>query len=114
MDGVIVFIFYVCISGLIGAAVASAKGASRYQGFLWGFVLGPIGWIIAALVLKDLKKEARERDMKMQRARDLAREQSAPKPKASVADELTKLAALKQSGALTEDEFAAQKKRLLA
>jgi hypothetical protein len=33
---------------------------------------------------------------------------------ASAADELAKLAALKESGALTEDEFAAQKAKLLA
>jgi hypothetical protein len=33
---------------------------------------------------------------------------------ASAADELAKLAALKDSGALTEDEFAAQKAKLLA
>jgi hypothetical protein len=31
----------------------------------------------------------------------------------SVADELTKLAALRDSGVLTEDEFAVQKARLL-
>ena len=33
---------------------------------------------------------------------------------ASSADELTKLAALRDSGALTEEEFAAQKAKLLA
>lgn len=38
----------------------------------------------------------------------------APGPAASVADELAKLAALKESGVLTADEFAAQKAKLLA
>jgi len=38
---------------------------------------------------------------------------AAPAATPSLADELGKLAALRDSGALTEDEFAAQKARLL-
>ncbi|MGO4806423.1 SHOCT domain-containing protein [Arthrobacter sp. 2MCAF15] len=34
-------------------------------------------------------------------------------PMAGVADELSKLAALRDAGVLSEDEFAAQKRRLL-
>jgi hypothetical protein len=48
-------------------------------------------------------------------AEALARQPTAPKAtQPSVADELTKLAALRDKGVLTEAEFDAQKKRLLA
>lgn len=40
------------VSGIIGAAIAQHKHASLWLGFCWGFLLGPIGWIVGALVLK--------------------------------------------------------------
>lgn len=112
--GIIFWLVLAVVGGLIGSVVARAKHAPTQLGFLWGFFLGPLGWIIAALVLKDGRTAKVDLEEKMRRARDLARQQDAPKPRSSVADELAKLAALKNSGALTEDEFAAEKRKLLA
>ena len=40
--------------GLVGAIIGKSKRSSVNAGFLWGFFLGPIGWIIAALVLREI------------------------------------------------------------
>jgi hypothetical protein len=38
----------VAVGGDIGAFIGSAKGNTK-AGFWWGFLLGPIGWIIMAV-----------------------------------------------------------------
>lgn len=74
----VAFVAYVVIGGAVGAAVASSKRASIRQGFCWGFVLGPLGWLIAALVLQPLDaesampKSASDHAEKIARARALA------------------------------------------
>jgi hypothetical protein len=75
-----------------------------------------------AAYTKAAKKEARKQTQLMQqqaaaRALDARRGRRAdaaePAAPGSLADELAKLAALRDSGVLTEAEFAAQKARLL-
>jgi len=34
------------IFGLVGAAIANSKGSSGLGGFLFGILLGPIGWLL--------------------------------------------------------------------
>jgi hypothetical protein len=78
--GTYVTIAILMINGLIGAAVARAKRARPFSGFAWGIVLGPIGWIIAAIVLqpdptipeKPRKLSPAEIEAKMVRAREMA------------------------------------------
>ena len=38
------------VSGVVGAYIAHQKGRSLFEGFIWGGCLGPIGWIIEALL----------------------------------------------------------------
>jgi hypothetical protein len=41
--------------GLVGAAIASARSGETFGGFIIGFFLGPLGWLIAALKGPDTK-----------------------------------------------------------
>ena len=79
-----VWLFYVW-----GAGMAERKGYSRGYGWLAVF-LGLIGVLVIALLS----------------------DQSAPKPR-DVTEQLERLAALKDKGALTDDEFESQKRALL-
>ncbi len=76
-DSPYVYAIAIVVCGVIGAAVAQMKQGSLWQGFCWGFVLGPIGWIIVAVAFKPAPAPAspNEDDIaaKMYRARELAR-----------------------------------------
>jgi hypothetical protein len=41
-------LFAAAVGGGIGALIGSSKGNAK-AGFWWGFLLGPIGWIIMAI-----------------------------------------------------------------
>jgi hypothetical protein len=41
-------LFAAAVGGGIGALIGSAKGNTK-AGFWWGFLLGPIGWIVMAV-----------------------------------------------------------------
>ncbi len=109
---------------------ADARGRSWIGFALISFVGSPILAGIILLVTKDLKKaeaeEAEKRATEAQREQERREEHErqlasikvlAKAPgsgSVSVADELVKLAGLRDAGVLTADEFAAQKAALLA
>lgn len=121
------FVFWVIVAVLVGAW-AVGRGRSGWGFGLLSFFLSPILAVIVLLVMKDLKQAAADEERR--RAEDLKRDQerrdaherelesikvlAQPRAPGSVADELVKLAGLRDAGVLTDDEFAAQKAALLA
>jgi hypothetical protein len=53
------FLILLIIFSLIGAAIGQARGRTA-AGFLWAFLLGPIGWLIIILGPNPKKKEKEE------------------------------------------------------
>ena len=113
------------------AYLADSRGRSGIGFFLLSIFLSPLLGLIVVLVTED-KNVTAERDR--QRRRDHERQLesiraiaasaqpaskpsprvvAAPTPAASVADELIKLAALRDKGILTEAEFQEQKQAIL-
>jgi hypothetical protein len=64
----IAFICYVAIFGLIGMAIGQTKGRPA-AGFLFGALLGPIGWLVVA-VGPNIKAEEEARSARMGAASD--------------------------------------------
>lgn len=122
------------------AGLANSRGRSGLGFFLLSFFFSPLLGLIVALVGKNLAEEAakehlwrweeerkdmerkREHEKQLESLRAVTANQvrqppvQVPEPSVShsLADELTKLAALKEKGILTLDEFEQQKKLLLA
>lgn len=121
------------------AALASSRGRSWFGFFLLSLVFSPLLGLIVVLVISNLAKEReleshrwreeqnreaerkREHEKQIESLRVLASSpargssaaQSPSSPAGSIADELTKLAALRDKGVLTADEFEQQKRTLL-
>ena len=117
--------FWFLLAALVGWW-ASKRGRLFLDYFLLSVVLSPLLGAFVLLVKPDLDKEGKrlaekkadEARREEQRKEDHERQAatiSALAPGAvSVADELIKLAQLRDSGVLTDDEFAVQKAALLA
>ena len=122
-----VFVLWALFSAGVGY-LASERGRSWIAFFLFALLLSPVLALIVLLVMPNARLERmREEDRRRQHERDLesikeiAKSAAAsPEPKAvdmnasSLADELGKLAALKDKGVLTEAEFNRLKMDLLA
>ena len=115
--------FWLLFAGAVGIFAAS-RGRSGSGFFLLSVVLSPLlGFLIVMLTpnlatANDIEQQRREEhERQIEAIRSLANS-AAPGAAAvappSVADEIQKLAALRDSGALTEDEFAAQKAAVLS
>lgn len=58
------YLWFLLITGLIGAAIGQSRGRAG-AGFLWGILLGPIGWLIVILG-PNPKKEQEEKERRAQ------------------------------------------------
>lgn len=122
-----IFLVWLVLAGGVGALAAS-RGRSGFGFFLLSAVLSPLVGLIVVLVtenkveaeVKDrLRKEDQERQLESIRAIAASNKAPDPAPRVvpaggSVADELGKLAKLRDQGVLTEVEFQAQKDAILA
>ena len=110
-------IFWMLVKGLYAQAVISILISVVTAGFgvpvLW-IVYGFIG---NGLHRKSLVKKGYLNERQYQKSSNFEaqepRKQSSQKSESDVVEKLTALAKLKESGALTQDEFEAQKARLL-
>jgi hypothetical protein len=106
--------------------LAESRGRSLPGFFLFSFFLSPLIAFIILLVMPNLveraeeeaerdraRREEHERQLEQIRALSTQNELADTGVAASVADELTKLAALRDRGVLTDEEFQSQKAALL-
>lgn len=124
------FFFLWLVCAILVSWWASKRGRLWFDYFLLSLVLSPVLSGIILAIKPDLKKEAaahaakKAEEARHEQEREEAREQiesikaltNKPSPQAvgSVADELAKLAKLRDDGVLTPAEFDAQKAALLA
>lgn len=101
-----IFLMGYAVIGTVFAVWAGFLADDRGHPFALWFVLGMLFGPIALLIVAFLPNE-RKRAKAAQAATGNAA------PITSVAGELTQLASLRDQGVLTEDEFAAQKAKLL-
>lgn len=125
MDAVLLIFVWILLSVALGA-LASSRGRSGIGFFFLSAFFSPILGLIVVLVLKDEKEaEAAERRRVEDQRLNLAAikaisgkpdeaDGSRAAPVSSIADELAKLAELKDKGVLTQEEFDVQKRRLLS
>ncbi|MDJ0857647.1 MAG: SHOCT domain-containing protein [Dinoroseobacter sp.] len=104
--------FWVVIS--VVSDIFRSKDMNGFAKALWvGFVI-IIPWlgVLTYLLLRGDKMEARNIET-MEKIEDAQRDYIRSVAQVSAADELERLATLKEKGVLTEEEFAAQKAKVL-
>jgi hypothetical protein len=114
-------IFIWLILAVVLAIVADSRGRSALGFFLLSVLLSPVIALIVLLVGPNKKTEAAEEqrrredhERQLESIKALHRGGSGIGSTTSVADELTKLAALREKGLLTDSEFNTQKAALLS
>ena len=118
-----IFLGYIVLCFVV-AAIATNRGRSGFGFFVLSALLSPIIGGLVLIASPNLKAQAQheqERKEDQQRHAEslkvlakVAEPAASPAVAPSAADELAKLAALRDKGVLTEDEFAGQKRRLLS
>jgi hypothetical protein len=110
---------------IVAGIIASSRGRSGFGYFMLSLILSPLIGLILAVAMPSLKvpsisgstTDARaelERNREHKKQLESLRLQADARPTISVADELFKLAGLRDKGILTSDEFEQQKRTLLA
>jgi hypothetical protein len=126
--GIVEIVFAWLLFSVLVAVLASSRGRSGFGFFLLAAIISPLLAVIVLLVMKDLKAEVVREDTRRDHERQLEAIRAIATPKeagpapapsqvpaaTSIADEIIKLAALRDQGILTSDEFAQQKAALLA
>lgn len=119
------------VGGAVTCGIAGFQLLDRFDrgwaGWWWGFLLGPFGVVIAWVKRDNAAREEEEKNRgRLEREKDdygkmmaaLRRPEPQPArpvavPSANAIDELERLAALKEKGHVTEEEFNARKRQLL-
>lgn len=127
MDGFFFFVFWLLLAVAIGAW-ANSRGRSPFGFGLLSFIFSPLLAAIVLLVTVDKKAESereaekrREHEAHLESIRAIAAARpvepdvvaAVSAPAVSVADELEKLATLRDKGVLSEGEFLRMKLELL-
>lgn len=133
MEGFGVFVIWLGAAIGIGA-LASSRGRSGFGFFLLSVLLSPVVGLVVVLVIKDLvaertkedlrrkederteKQRQKEHEKQLESIKALAATRSVPASdgaRPSAVDELEKLASLRERGLLTNEEFTAQKAKII-
>ena len=113
------FLFFTWILlSVVAGFIGSDRKIGFWMAFLLSIVLSPlIGIIVAALSKVEYEEEYEEAilqtQVKQQETLEKISQQSVMQNSFSVSDEIQKLKELQNQGILTEEEFEAQKKKLL-
>ncbi len=112
----------ILIAWVIGSFVAGLIGTDKRIGFFGAFflslIISPvIGIVVAAMSKSDAdverEKKLLQSNKKQEQVLQKMAEQSVKDSNISVSNEILKLKELQNQGILTEEEFEAQKKKLL-
>jgi hypothetical protein len=112
----------ILIAWIIGSFVAGLIGTDKRIGFFGAFflslIISPlIGIVVAAMSKSDAdverEKKLLQSNKKQEQVLQKMAEQSVKDSNISVSNEILKLKELQNQGILTEEEFEAQKKKLL-
>ena len=113
------FIFFTWILlSVVAGFIGSDRRIGFWMAFLLSIVLSPlIGIIVAALSKVEYEEEYEDAilqtQVKQQQTLEKISQQTIGQSSFSVSDEILKLKELQNQGILTEEEFEAQKKKLL-
>lgn len=111
MELALIWLFF----GIFSALIASKRNRSVLGWFLIGFLFGPFG-LLFAFFMKDGKEhgEYKSFSLGIQPVKKATPTKETIVAKISTADELVKLSGLLEKGHITQEEFNAEKAKILS